>query len=199
MEYLYITLNKSASQYAISLDEIFLTLYGFTKKKNIVSSHRRFRKESYESAAISSNKEIPGTVYRISVSERQHDMVRDILCDFLMEDHKYRNSIHKYGKEFTSAEFVEYILEKAEIIDFADSANGIAKEDLMGLSQIDNVDVIYEGDLKKYVEAKKQDKNSDNSNIRHLHSIKKNRKPINHGIGRYEYVPNQMQEVVTAD
>lgn len=195
MDYLYITLNKNTSQYAISLDDIFLTLYGFAKKKNI-SSRKKFKMKSYESAMALAGRETQGIVYRVAVSDEQHDTVRDILCDFLM-DSRYRTN--KIDMNFTSAEFVTYILDNAGIISFEDSKNGIAEEDLSHLTDFDTVDIFYEGDLKKYVAEKRHRPRTTDSNIRHLYAIKKNEEVMEHSTAQYEYVPNQMQKLVTAD
>ncbi len=185
MNYLYITQNKNAAQYAISLDEIFLTLYGFSKRKKLTSSI--------------TGKDVPGVVYRISVTPEQHDAVRDILCDFLMESHKYRYRLRRGYENFSSAEFITYILDRAGIINFDDSINGIAEEDLEGLAEFDAVDTIYEGDLKKYVAEKRYESEGSLSNIRHLNTVKKNKKVVEHGTAQYEYVPHEMQELMTAD
>lgn len=191
MDYLYITLNKNASQYAISLDEIFLTLYGFSKKKKIAVPGKLMKKKSYDPSKTPAGREIPGLVYRIEVTSDQHDAVRDILCDFLMESHKYRYRLRGGEGNFSSAEFVAYILEKAGIMNFDDSVNGIAEEDLATLACFDGVDVVYEGDLKKYV--------AEHSNVRHLHTVKKDKKVVEHGTAQYEYVPDKMKELMTAD
>lgn len=199
MNHLYITYNINASQYAISLDEIFMTLYGFGKKRKITSPRKGFKKESYDSTAILTEKGVPGVVYRIEVSAEQHDAVRDILCDFLMEYQRQRLSLRRDERDFSSAEFIAYILDQAGIINFEGSENGIADEDLSHITDFDNVNVIYEGDLKKYVADKKERSEAEHSNIRHLHSIKKNKEVMEHGTAQYEYVPNKMKVLVTAD
>jgi hypothetical protein len=154
MDYLYITLNKATARYSISLDEIFLTLYGFNKKRKISLRDKKLRKQNCSPSIIPMVKDILGVVYRVKVTKQQHDDVRDILCDFLLDSRGDRHGICRETGDLTSAEFIAYILDRADIISFEDSANGIAEEDLLGLAVFDQVDVVYEGNLKQYCPEK---------------------------------------------
>lgn len=186
MPYLYISLNKSASQYAISLDDVFMTLYGCGRKKTWIGNSDNLKKGSYVGAGNLIRKEIPGIVYRIKVTQFQHDKVRDILCDFLIYSHKYRYRFKRGEYNFTSAEFIAYILIESGIVNL-NSTEDITGDNLTALSDVSYADVVYEGDLRNY-----EIKRGSNGNSRLLDRVKENKKVMEHGTAQYEYVPHEV-------
>lgn len=169
MNYLYITLSNRGSEYAISLDEILITLYGFRKKGLTRPS--------------TLSKESMGIVYRVEVTQEQHENVRNILCDLLMSSHMERFKFKKTQYNFSSEEFVSYILLNAGITE-------------------PKYEIIFEGDLKQYVHEVKSHPSangSSESRPKLLNRIKKNKEVVEDGAAQYEYVPYKMKELVAAD
>lgn len=172
MEYLYITLNRQATQYAISLDEILVTLYGLGKRS--ISRPKLTSRESL------------GIVYRVQVTPEQHENVRNILCDFLMDSHVDKLRFKKAVEEFCSEDFVKHILKRAGVTE-------------------PKYEVIFQGDLKEYVAEAQEVKHKStetqnvNSNIKKLNRIEENEKVMKDGTAQYEYVPHKMEKLVAAD
>lgn len=169
MNYLYITLSSRGSEYAISLDEILITLYGF-KKKGLTRPGSIIRDNI-------------GIVYRVEVTREQHENVRNIMCDLLMSSHMERFKFRKTQYNFPSEDFVSHILINAGITE-------------------PKYEVIFQGDLKKYIQEVKVNSSShtsEESRQGFLNRVKQHKKVVKDGTAEYEYVPYKMQEFAAAD
>lgn len=146
---------------AISLDKNLNQMYGFSRKYTRNPFIGVFKKEDITKGLYSFQKELPGVIIELEVSEKEYNSFRHILDEFINNSHKYKYNTKGlfYGlinkdmdskDKFLCSEFVYYILNKSNIIDWDVSANLVKPVDLLELPG----EIIYEGDLK-LIKAKK--------------------------------------------
>ncbi|MGL5315722.1 MAG: hypothetical protein ACRC92_20875 [Peptostreptococcaceae bacterium] len=140
---------------AISLDKNLDQMYGFSRKYTRNPFVGVFKKEDVNKGLYSFQKELPGAIIELEVSEKEYKLFNLILDEFIKNSHKYKYNTKGlfYGllnkkmdskDKFLCSEFVYYILNKSNIIEWNVSANLVKPIDLLELPG----EIVYEGDLK---------------------------------------------------
>lgn len=141
---------------AISLDKNLDQMYGFSRKYTRNPFIGVFKKEDITEGIYSFQKELPGTIIELEVSEKEYNTFKQILDEFIENSHKYKYNTKGlfYGlinknmdskDKFLCSEFVYHILNKSNIIDWNISSNLVKPIDLLELPGV----IVYEGDLKR--------------------------------------------------
>ncbi len=105
---------------AIALDENFNELYAFARPQYRAMILARLVKESYTSYTLNTNQPIPIKVYKIPVSEQEHNYVRETILR-IHNDERFHYNIFSVltfpilngcavSKTYTCSEFVTHIL-----------------------------------------------------------------------------------------
>lgn len=156
--------KKEYTHVSISLDSKLKELYSFGRLNPYNPFKGGFVREDLETGTFARFKNTIGSIYVLEVTAEQYKIIRETIEYVKTNKDKYKFnilglflvSIHKkYQKEdtFYCAEFVKYVLEKSlnkkllpEIIKPMDFLN------------LENIEQIYEGHLRKYQYIKAIDK-----------------------------------------
>ncbi len=141
---------------SISLDKELKYMYSFGRKWTYNPFIGGFKHENIDQGAYKFSKKLPGVIIELNVSEEQYFRAKRILNEFIYNssDYKYNylgliNSImHKenyYDYRFLCSEFVYYVLNESNIINFDKPRNLVRPQDFLKLEG----NIIYEGDLRE--------------------------------------------------
>jgi len=142
---------------AIAFDESISEMYSFGRRFSRTPIPGRIKKESLDSDLFSKKTRLDGMIISLPLTEEQYEKVR------LRTLHMYGNKqVYKYNylgacgavlnigfktkNRFTCSQFVAYILEYCDAVDFKKPLNLIKPQDLISLGG----EVIFSGNLKEY-------------------------------------------------
>lgn len=148
---------------AISLDQNLDRMYAFGRKWQWCPFIGGFVKETYFEGYYGKFDNIHGKIIKVEVTDEQYRRAEEILRHFSENKSEYKYSIKKLlsnladieiidEKSFICSEFVAYILRSSGIIEPDIPLNLISPQVLLEMLVLhEKVDIIYNGDVKKYV------------------------------------------------
>ena len=146
---------------AISLDKNLYTLHGFGRRSSWIPIIAGFRKETYSAGYYGRLKTLPGIVLEMDVTEAQYNKAVQIVSSFARNQNKYHYSITKLisnlfnievqnNNSFICSEFVAYVLQKADIMNFTIPLNLVRPQVLFQELIKRQAIPVYQGDMKQY-------------------------------------------------
>jgi len=131
-------------------------MYSFGRKYTKNPFLGRFRRETLDTGVYKFHKNLPGLIMEIEVTKQQYEHVESMIHHFIKNKHLYKynypgliyglfNKETHYEHRFLCSEFVYYLLNESNIVDFNLPRNLIRPQSLLEIKGT----VIYEGNLKE--------------------------------------------------
>lgn len=145
---------------SISLDKELKYMYSFGRKWTYNPFIGGFKHEHIDKGAYKFSKELPGVIIELNISEEQYIRAKSILNRFIYNSNHYKynylglinNIIEKENccdYRFLCSEFVYYVLNEIDIINFNKPRNLVKPQDFLNLEG----NIVYKGDLRKLKET----------------------------------------------
>lgn len=140
---------------AISFDKDLNHMYGFSRKYTYNPLIGVFKKEDINKGLYKLQKDLPGVIIEVEITEKQYTILQTILDEFILEKDKYKyntkglfyallNKEIKVNDKFLCSEFVYYLLKEINLIDWDMSSNLVRPVHLVNVPG----KVVFEGNLK---------------------------------------------------
>jgi len=141
---------------AISLDMELKHMYSFGRIWTYYPFYGGFKHEFIDKGAYRFSKILPGVIIELNISEEKYSKMLEILNQFISNPKNYKYNyfglINNYIKKesycdyrFLCSEFVYYVLNESQIINFNKPRNLIRPQDFLSLEG----KIVYRGDLRR--------------------------------------------------
>ncbi len=151
--------GKKYTHVSIASDELLTQMYSFCRDKKDMPLPAGFNREDLFTEVFGACRTIPGEVYRIQVTDEQLERYNDVIRHFILNRKSYSSDVgallpmalhipYKTGNRFVCSVWVGFVLGKSGIChNIAKQPSLIEPEDFRS---IEDAELIYRGDLKKY-------------------------------------------------
>ncbi len=151
--------GKKYTHVSIASDELLTQMYSFCRDKKDMPLPAGFNREDLFTEVFGACRTIPGEVYRIQVTDEQLESYNDVIRHFILNRKSYSYDVgallpmalhipYKTGNRFVCSVWVGFVLGKSGIChNIAKQPSLIEPEDFRS---IEDAELIYRGDLKKY-------------------------------------------------
>lgn len=151
--------GKKYTHVSIASDELLTQMYSFCRDKKDMPLPAGFNREDLFTEVFGACRTIPGEVYRIQVTDEQLERYNDVIRHFILNRKSYSYDVgallpmalhipYRTGNRFVCSVWVGFVLGKSGIChNIAKQPSLIEPEDFRG---IEDAELIYRGDLKKY-------------------------------------------------
>ena len=151
--------GKKYTHVSIASDELLTQMYSFCRDKKDMPLPAGFNREDLFTEVFGACRTIPGEVYRIQVTDEQLESYNDVIRHFILKRKSYSYDVgallpmalhipYKTGNRFVCSVWVGFVLGKSGIChNIAKQPSLIEPEDFRS---IEDAELIYRGDLKKY-------------------------------------------------
>ncbi len=151
--------GKKYTHVSIASDELLTQMYSFCRDKKDMPLPAGFNREDLFTEVFGACRTIPGEVYRIQVTDEQLERYNDVIRHFILSRKSYSYDVgallpmalhipYKTGNRFVCSVWVGFVLGKSGIChNIAKQPSLIEPEDFRS---IEDAELIYRGDLKKY-------------------------------------------------
>ncbi len=140
---------------SISLDKNLSKMYSFGRKYTYNPFVGRFVKEDLNKGVYSRNNNLHGLVMEIEVTRKQYLKTENLMNEFILNRDSYKynyvglincffNRESCNDNRYLCSEFVYYILNKSNIVDFSKSRNLVRPQDLLNIKGR----TVFSGNLK---------------------------------------------------
>lgn len=140
---------------SISLDKGLKKMYSFGRKYSYNPFVGRFVKENFNEGVFGRQNSLCGLVMEIEVSHEQYKKAENLINEFILNKDLYKynyvglincllNRELYNDNRFLCSEFVYYILNKSNVVNFSKSRNLVRPQDLLNI----NGKVVFSGNLK---------------------------------------------------
>lgn len=144
---------------ALALDKNLEYMFSFGRRYTHNPFYGCFKREQLNKGVYAQQKNLPGLIMELTVSEHEYRQVKGMVEDFLLNRHLYTYNYmgllsgmlgisHYSHNRFLCSEFVYYVLHQCGICDLGLPRNLVRPQNL---TEID-AKIIYQGNLKHYAQ-----------------------------------------------